>query len=213
MKGLLLKDLYMIKKYFWSYLLIVIGFTFVLASSGNSFYGVFPCLLVGSLPMSIQAYDEKEKWFQYSGSLPITKVQLVSVKYICSIGFILIEALSSALLLTFNMLFIDKGASLTFYSIAALCSMYPLIGAVLSFCLAFIFRLGAEKGRFVYMIFGGLCGAVGAILGISAGGEDTELLFNEPSSLIVCAIMISLAALLYAISWLLSIAFYKKREI
>ena len=83
MSGLLKKDFYMACKYCRSYLLIVVVFLAVsLFGNDNAFMVFYPCLLAGMVPVNLLAYDENSKWHIYSGSLPCTRGQLVSVKYL-----------------------------------------------------------------------------------------------------------------------------------
>ena len=90
MKGLLLKDLYMMRKYCRSYLVIVGVFTIMavvlpFVEDGNRstlFLSAYPVLLAGILPVTLISYEEKSKWNQYVGIFPYTKREQVSVKYL-----------------------------------------------------------------------------------------------------------------------------------
>lgn len=82
MKGLLLKDWYMMKKYCMAYLLITVVFLAVSCVSDNIFFTFYPCLLCGMIPINLLSYDERSGWIQYSGALPYTKKQIVSSKYL-----------------------------------------------------------------------------------------------------------------------------------
>ena len=83
MKGLLLKDFYMAEKYCRAFfLIVVIFFGISLLGSASFFLLVYPCILMGLIPSSLLSYDEREKWDVYSGTLPCTRAQLVSGKYL-----------------------------------------------------------------------------------------------------------------------------------
>ena len=83
MKGLLLKDWYMVKTYCRAYLLIAVVFIALsFFSDNNMFFVFYPCLLCGMIPVNLLAYDERSRWTQYSGTLPYTKTQIVSGKYL-----------------------------------------------------------------------------------------------------------------------------------
>ena len=95
MKGLLLKDWYMMRKYCRIYLVICLGFLFLsLMDSENMFFVFYPCLLTGIVPVNLLAYDERSRWLQYSGTLPYTRAQIVSGKYL--IGLLIQAAVLSA---------------------------------------------------------------------------------------------------------------------
>ncbi|MDE6088998.1 MAG: ABC-2 transporter permease, partial [Oscillospiraceae bacterium] len=71
MKGLLLKDLYMMKSYLKAYLFLIPVFWILGSFSEDSlFLTVYSCLLTAMIPISLQTYDEKEHWSCYSCTLP-----------------------------------------------------------------------------------------------------------------------------------------------
>ena len=83
MKGLLLKDWYMTKKYCRYYLFLIIGFIILsMMSSGNMFFVFYPCVLCGMIPVNLLGYDERSRFTEYAGTLPYTKTQIVSAKYL-----------------------------------------------------------------------------------------------------------------------------------
>ena len=214
MKGLLLKDFYMIRKYCIFYLIIIFGLGFLTVFSSNTSMGAFPCLLAGMLPTTIHAYDEKEKWTKYSGALPYTKIQLVSVKYIYSLILGGITILWLDLVGTVAVLY-QTGSLPTLGHLAFWTSLYMLVCAFISLCMPFIFKLGVEKGRFVYMIIGGICG-VTSVFFVNANDilnlNGAHQIGNSPNVFGVF-IMTVLAVAAFAISWILSIAMYQKRDI
>ena len=86
MKGLLLKDWYMIQKYCRSYILITAVFIGLsLANGENLFFTFYPCMLCGMIPVTLLGYDERSGWMQYSGTMPYAKEQIVSEKYLIGI--------------------------------------------------------------------------------------------------------------------------------
>ncbi len=208
MKGLLLKDLYQINKYCRSYLLVVVLFLGVsLFSDNNIFFLVYPCLFANLIPVTLIAYDERSKWEQFCGTLPYTKTQLVSVKYL--IGLIL---QGSILLLT--------GAVQAYRMIHAgtfqwqawgmlLVMLFFMSGLVTSLALPLIFKLGTEKGRVAYYIMVGVaCGL--SVAGVTIFKSETVATLHSGLVLpILCVVTI----VLYVVSWRVSIAFYQKREI
>ena len=62
MKGLLLKESYMINKYCRMYLVLVCIFGAVFVISGNEFMMFYPVVLTGIISMSLISYDERSKW-------------------------------------------------------------------------------------------------------------------------------------------------------
>jgi len=97
MKGLLLKEWYMMKKYCKAYLLSSVVFIAVsLFSSDSLFFVFYPCLLCGMIPVYLLAYDERSRWMQYSGTLPYTKAQIVCGKYLIGLLAQLVSFVATA---------------------------------------------------------------------------------------------------------------------
>ena len=66
MKGLLLKDWYMMKQYCRTYPVIAVAFMALsLVDSDNLFFVFYPCLLCGMIPVTLLGYDERSGWVQY----------------------------------------------------------------------------------------------------------------------------------------------------
>ncbi len=207
MKGLLLKDLYMIKKYCRLQLLFVV---FILAGSlvtNNVFFIFYPCLISGIIPVTLLSYDELSKWNEYSYALPYKKSQIVSVKYIigilAQILVFIISGIIQAVKMNIDGIFVLNNFLVIMATLLAISFLMP------SVTLPFMFKLGAIKGRIAYIIvifvyFAG----VGVFSSFLVDGYIKIISFSGIIT-IVCLAVIAL----YALSWRLSIAFYKKREV
>ncbi len=208
MKGLLLKDWYMTKKYCRYYLFVGIGFIILsLMSKGNTFFVFYPCLLCGMIPVNLLGYDERSRWTEYVGTLPYTKTQIVSTKYLiglfAQIAFLTVTCIAQAVKMG-----IDGEFVLTDFLVLM---MLLLIMATVSssLTLPFIFKLGVEKGRAAYYVMIGVVCAGSIIASNLLSGEmQTEIKLNE-----ILPILCLVGVGIYALSWYLSIVFYKKREI
>ena len=215
MKGLLLKDLYMSEKYCRVFLLIVVVFFGMSLTSGPGFFLLaYPCILVGLIPASLISYDEREKWDVYSGTLPCSRRQLVSCKYLVGlIGELPVICITTVLyaLGMFRMGAFDPRAVL---GMAAVFLLLGLIGPAAT--LPFMFRFGAEKGRIAYfaviILLCGVSAAFGSIQGSGVGENALTAGIVMPQAGVSFFLAV-LAVLFYAVSWRLSIAFYKKREL
>lgn len=208
MKGLILKDLYMMVKYFRNYLLILVVFLGVsLAQEDNLFFAFYPFLICGMIPVNLLAYDERSHWDIYCGTLPVTRDMVVSAKYLLGLmvqGVVfLVTALCQAVRFGLTETF-DLESYLVLMSLMAMISLFSS-----SITLPFMFKLGVEKGRMAYyvMIFV-ICGGAGA-----AGFAFNEQLQATIPFGAVLALGVLLAAAVYALSWYLSIIFYRKREL
>lgn len=208
MKGLILKDIYLLKGYCKIYLLLIIVF---IASSfwnqDNLFLLLYPCIMATVIPVTLLSYDERSHWERYCGALPYTKAQIVSGKYIVGLAvqmlvFLLISAVQ----------FIRMGTSDGLHggeSLFLLTLMLLLSCVSTSFTLPVMFKLGVEKGRLAYYIMlGAACSVLFLVPYLSTEAQSTTAL---PTPLL--GLLCLLAVSLYALSWYLSIVFYRKREI
>ncbi len=207
MKGLLLKDLYMTVKYFRMYFLIVLAFA---AASffvdGNSFYVYYPCFLCGMIPSSLQSYDEKSKWESFCQALPYTKAQIVSGKYLFGLAVQLAAILPIAASQAFRLH--QSGTFSWDLYLTMMASLLAMSLAIPAIPLPFLFRYGVEKGRMAqYLMIAVCCG--GFVTASIWFEEDLPAVRTFPA---LPLLLFLAAAGLYALSWYLSIVFYRKRE-
>ena len=89
MKGLIIKDLYLAKKYCRSLALFVVIFSLMqFMNSENILFVLMPVMVGGILPVTLIAYDEQAKWTEFAGTLPCTKSEYVEGKYVIGLmGF------------------------------------------------------------------------------------------------------------------------------
>ena len=202
MKGLILKDMIMLWKYAKAILIIVAVFTLMpLTGNDNIFFVAYPGIITGMLPMTLLTYDEMERFCSWCDSLPVTRKQYVSAKYLVGLiiggGTVLVAVVSQILrVVTTNGHWGDLWPLILF-----LCGMSILAPAVM---LPFAFRFGTQKGRLVYYIVIGGSFAITSITaqngGFSASAEGSMIVF------------FAAAAVVYLLSWILSVKFYQKRE-
>lgn len=202
MKGLLLKDWYMLCSYCKYYLFIIALFWVDALISDNLVMNFMIVLFLSLIPTVLYSYDEREKWTQYSATLPYSRFEIVSVKYIdsivlCCVGIIL----SVAAKLVRSYVY---GGSFIVTEYISFASFALLFTSILSLGLPLTFRFGAEKGRIIYIFIGALCGASGAF---AAALPDVLPSLSSPLIVVLAAVI------LYAVSWALSIILFRKREI
>ena len=207
MRGLLLKDFYMMIKYCKMFLLFaVVFFGAAIVEPDNLFFLVYPVVLAGMIPVNLLAYDEREKWDLYSASLPYTRSQIVSVKYLLGMGINLFLFVLAMAVLTIQGM---KNHTLAMTENLELCALVFSLGLLSPMVvLPFSFKWGTEKGRIAYII--SIAVVCGIIFSLTSGGIlDSGLFQMKISALIVMVVMI----VLYAVSWRLSIHFYQKKEL
>ena len=208
MKGLLLKDFYMTLKYCRSFLLLVIVFLAVsFAGENNLFFAAYPCIFCGMIPVSLLSYDERSKWDVYSGTLPYSKAQLVSVKYLIGLCIEAIVLVLSGAAQAVRMSMAGTFAVGDWLILMSVFLVMALLAPTTS--LPFMFQLGVEKGRVAYYVaMGTLCATAFILQDVLGKAQSPQTVFHGVLPILCLAVIA-----LYALSWYLSILFYQKREL
>lgn len=215
MRGLLLKDVLVLRKTLRFYV-IFIGFYFAMALMGMfdiSFVLSFLQIMLMMLPISAFSYDDLSKWNRYAFSLPLGRRKVVVARYLFAlllagasavIGLILAILsnliTASPLVETLGVLLATSGIGLCFVAL-----MFPLC-----------YKLGAERAR-PYLFAGFLIPFVG-VFALSKLGflDNLDLSFLDalsPSVLLACFASIPLIALVGVfISFLISVRIVEKME-
>lgn len=208
MKGLLLKDFYMLKKYCRAYLLIAAVFIAVsFFSSENMFVVFYPCIFCSMIPVNLLGYDERSRFLQYSGTLPYTKAQIVSGKYVIGLLAQLAVLLATGIAQAARM---KMSGVFDFGDLVEIMLMTLVLSAVTSsVCLPFMFKWGVEKGRIAYYVTIGMICALSVVAsGLFSGDWETSVPLDT-----VLPVLCLVGVGIYALSWYLSIVFFKKREV
>ena len=201
MKGLIKKEFLMLWRASRAFGLICVVFIAMSAISQDNIIFLFmPIMISGLLPSTLLSYDERCKWQEFSGALPVSRAQLVSAKYLLGLG-----CMTAILVLTLIVhLIVRRFPAQTLLTMLG--GVYGLSLFISAVSLPMMFRFGVEKGRLWYyatlVLIGGASGA--------SAGVATDL-FSEglPSFLWLIPV---LGVVMFALSWLLAIRFYQKRE-
>lgn len=208
MKGMILKDLYLSWKYYKPYLLISLFFIVIsFWTDNNIFMLCYPLMFVGMIPMGLQNMDESYKWDMYCGSLPVTKRQMVSQKYMIGLLFTLPVSMLTLLAKALEMVINGDFQWAVLGMLALVSWILGLMTSALS--LPLLFKFGSEKGRVAqYLIIGVVCG-LSALVGIRTSGKMPG--FSGDAGALLVMLLLPLG--LYVGSWWLSVKVYEKREI
>ena len=189
MKGLLLKDWYMMVKYCKAWVVILVVMIGASAFSDNPFlFLMYPVMLAGLTAVTLIAYDERSGWSTLSRAMPYSAAQLVSVKYLV---VLLLLAAAAVIAAAAQLLrpYLGAGSADNLPGVLGmLLSAGLFVPAVL---LPFVFRFGVSIGCMVFLSM-----SVEEMPQITAGNA-------------VSALALPVCALLYALSWLLSIRLYR----
>ena len=173
MKGLLYKESRCLWQYGKSYILmVVIFFALSMTNGTGSASGVmwllYPVFLLASLPASLLNADEKDGWMMYCDTLPVTRRQIVTVKYIAC------AMLAAAVTLLAMAAAVLRGQTDPLYreQVVSVLPLMPMTGlAAPALMFPAMFKYVAVKGRTVCLTGVVLVGAACAVL-ISTGGPE-----------------------------------------
>lgn len=206
MKGLLLKDIYQLKNYMRVFLVLIL-FCIIIGFSGQDaiFMTYYPAVLMGMMPITLFAYDEKEKFFALLSTLPIKKRTYVTAKYIMGFLLVLLACVATGAMQGFKMIQADSFVFVDFLLIMALALAIGLIAPAI--VLPLIFLLGTEKGRFVNII----------VMVIAISFINLFMKLESGFQVIVDAeqvvyIIIGVAALVYGVSMWITSSIFEKKE-
>lgn len=215
MKGLLIKDLCLMKKHCRTHLIVILFFLIGAFITGETFLLTYPCVLAGLIPTTLLAYDEQSKWLSYSATLPYKRSRIVSSKYIIGFVLVLISVTLTALTALLYQQFRGEGIDLSFlfvqFSASALCGfLMPALS------LPFMFKLGVQKGRTAYFIT--LAVVFGCVTMIPLLLEDVAIpesvvTIGGKLMLIVPIAILPATLLLYVFSCMIAAKLFEKKEL
>ena len=170
------------------------------------FFVFYPCLLCGMISVNLLGYDERSRWTEYVGTLPYTKTQIVSAKYLIGlftqIAMLIVICAAQGVKMGIEGTFVMKEFLVLMMLLLVMASVAS------SLTLPFIFKYGVEKGRGAYYVMIGVVCA-GSIIATTIFKEGLQ---NEIQLNAVLPIACIVGVAIYVVSWCLSIMFYKKRE-
>lgn len=204
MKGLLTKDALIIKKYcIYNFIITALFFVISIYSNNSSFFLYYSAAMISLIPITVFAYDEVAKWSRYEAILPMKKSVTVTEKYLLLLilvipAVIIFGALSAVRNeLNFNDAVINAGVIFISSSIAP-CTAFPII-----------FKFGYLKGRIINVII--IAVMVAFITALTSVKNTLE--FENAEITINPFIFIIIPFAILAISYLISLAIYKSKEI
>lgn len=212
MKGLFLKDWYMILRYGKWYLLyfLLYGIGAAFPGSAQVVFIMINAILGSMIVKTLMAYEEQSRWDSLAVNLPVTAKQLVTEKYL--VGFC---GALFANVFTFLIMWVVKLVAHvnTDMHLAPLFILYTACGMLyLALQLPILFKYGTANSRLVYMIVVGAIAGVSAALGMSFMRKEPEVSSLPGLTPALLAAVLVIAAAGTAFSMKLSVSFYQKRE-
>lgn len=209
MIGLIIKDLLLAKKQLIIVSVIMAFYCVALGAGMSQDYqiGVFSGYLISImaiLPISMLAYDEKNKWGKYASALPVTRNQQVISKYIIMI----ILTLTAIFIFSLVSLFVGVSFSEIYSQLAVTFSTSIIVSSIL---LTLGYKFGYDKARF---IFAGLIFVVIFVMPRSMNGSINAGImeqFVKPYGFEIMSI--SFGLLIYIACCCLSMYLFSKKDL
>lgn len=217
MKGLIIKDLCVIKNQMKSLLLVLALFIFLSIANKDATFVLFliPFYMIMIL-ITTFSYDEFNKWECYCNSLPLSRKEIVKSKYILFNATSLIVLILGVLASFIIPNFIENT---TFESIYA-----SIIGVAFGICLVisllipFYYKFGSQKGRIMlFLIVAILALLIGTITSLDVF-NNIELMniinsLNNLSLGMFTLLLIIVTIIIMTISYYISVKIYSNKEL
>ena len=150
MKGLIIKDMFALRKQGKMMLMIAVFYiAFSIFTKNISMLGTMTALLCVMLPITTLSYDEYCKWDRYALAMPTSGRTIVLSKYILGgmltlTGFLVVAAASIAIVAITGEMPVGEAIFICF--VVSIISL-----AIQSIIFPIIFKFGVEKGRFIML--------------------------------------------------------------
>lgn len=215
MKGLLIKEFYLLEGQIKSWLLVMgLMFFYACFAGGNSFLYMLVILIGVMSTLTVFSLDRACGWDSFVTSLPLTRKEIVASRYL--FAFLIdigISVLSLVLVVLHFIMRVEEPLTDSLHSLALMLIITLLMQIIL---LPTVYKWGVEKARFVYMACFLILSAV--IFFITQTGRSSSLaLIVTGLSLEQIMYAAQAAALLFVLlggllSFTLSVKIYEKKE-
>lgn len=211
MKGLLLKDWYMVLRYWKAMFVFNIIYAIIASLSSKALVFAFLNIMLGTMVVkSLMAYEEQNKWDSLAVSLPVTGEQLVLEKYLMGFLGALTTSIITAVIMSITGIFFERKAGFLLWQNLL---MFVAVGMLLlAFELPVLFKFGVNRGRLWFTAAVAIVAVVGGGIGgiLEENQEIPAWLGGSVVSGIAIAAVLGAAAIFISVR--LSVRFYKKRE-
>ena len=217
MKGLIIKDLCVIKNQMKSLLLVLVLFIFLSIANKNATFVLFliPFYMIMIL-ITTFSYDEFNKWECYCNSLPLSRKEIVKAKYLLFNASSLVVLVLGVLVSFIIPNFIENT---TFESIYA-----SIIGVAFGICLVisllipFYYKFGSQKGRIMLFLTITILALIIGIITSLDIFNNVELMniinsLNNLSLGMFTLLLVIVTVIIMTISYYISVRIYNNKEL
>ncbi|MBQ8559346.1 MAG: ABC-2 transporter permease [Tyzzerella sp.] len=215
MKGLLLKDLSILKTQGRSFVIIIAIAMFMLIAGNNTTFAViYANILFVTFGITTLSYDTHDNGYAFLFTLPISRKLYVMEKYVFSLLSIATGATFSLVLMVGVSLIKDNYVLTT--SDLAFIIGYALGSIIfLSIMLPINLKFGPEKGRIAMIIVIAVIVTSGFSISKVVGKMDLTKLYwgiREIKPMVVTGILVMIVLVILSVSYLISCKIMRKKE-
>ncbi len=204
MKGIILKDLLVLKNSLRTVVAFILMFGIIGVVSDSGYMITFAGVYASILPMTSMAYDERSGFNRFANVLPINKNAIVYSKYI--VGLMLAFA---AAVVSLIIMLIGKGSD-GIAEVIASCIAVPMFYQ--SVLMPAMFKFGVEKSRLIVLGAFVLPTMILAMVFNGGSGEAVLMALNSISPQMAMLFGFIILMIIYALSIALSVKICKKKE-
>ena len=205
MKGLILKDLFSIKKSLTISAALVVFYIVWSVLTDINFAGIVAAVSV-VMGISTFSYDEYNHWDKIAMSMPLSPKDIIAGKFLvvmilgglAGVMGIVISFVSSLFLSDVNIL----------EDITGIMAVAVVSCVICFITIPFIIKFGVERAKIVFMIF--FAGI--ACLGFLLGNEDSAPDMSAVSDGMIIAVILAASLVISLIAYFISVKFYSDKE-
>lgn len=217
MKGLLIKDLKLMKNQGWFFIMIVLISIGCAASMRSPFFAMgYATSLISVFSVSTIGYDEYDNGMLYLFTLPISRKLYVKEKYVYAI-LVTVVALVAAIGISAGVAFAMHLNYPIEEWLGIISSSVFIVSLIISIILPVRMKFDTEKNKMAILIAIGVVALVAVgiikiaeILNVDLEAFLENVMFGNPVKMLM--LVIGLGIILVVVSYLISIKIMEKRE-
>lgn len=205
MKGLILKDLLNLKSTFKTLGIMILFFACVFIPQGNGFIFGIIILMFAMMVVTTISYDDLAKWDTYALTMPVTRKEIVTSKYLIMIILNTLGALLALVVGILGNIIMGQSFDLEILAITGVIFLIAFIfGSVI---IPLIYKFGTEKARLMLI----LCALIPTALILLLEQTNVPLpTIGNPWIYLILLVGLTIAGLI--VSFTISLRIYEKKE-
>ena len=210
MLGLMKKDLITAKKQLIIVAAIMIMYVLIMGMGKSAdwlsgMFGGYSVAIMSVVPITMVAYDEKNKWGRYSSAMPISRRTCVVSR------FLLMLVMTAGIVGAFMLFSAINGIEGAVYSMTVIASLCIIMSSVI---LTVAYRFGSDKARYIFMaaIFL-IVFILSFIVKDSAAADEAATAISGTAENLLTAGTAALAILIYIACMAMSVRIYARKDL